>query len=329
MATIAADKLTKKDTQEYLIRATILERGWTDKLLKLFLAEPDKTAPNPHYRSAARMKLYLLERIEKIEQTQTFKEELEKANKRKLSAKRALETKKKNLEILLEQQRQQQIKEEIEWREKATIEVKNTLLILLEEKKKPWELPLFFTLSKNNKKLFNRMCTLLPNTEFGDIVQKLKAEVEMIFRKQKERTENKQVLPVMNRLKYMKKCIKQNKLIKKNKKYSICAECGEEIHSDYLSKFFKHDLLTLFLALNIMHFRHAHTDYNSRLSTVERDDRDGYYRLKQDINENIKTMLITKYRLLLRFLRITSKHFGKLQNTTHKTLTLARKYLEV
>jgi hypothetical protein len=44
------------------------ERGWTDGMIKTFLGEPDKTAPNPHYSSAgAPMRLYLLQRVEETE----------------------------------------------------------------------------------------------------------------------------------------------------------------------------------------------------------------------------------------------------------------------
>jgi hypothetical protein len=43
------------------------ERGWTDSLIKTFLGEPDNTAPNPHYRSGPRMRLYLLARVETAE----------------------------------------------------------------------------------------------------------------------------------------------------------------------------------------------------------------------------------------------------------------------
>jgi hypothetical protein len=44
------------------------ERGWTDGLIKKFLGQPDKTAPNPHYSSGgAPMRLYLRVRVDEAE----------------------------------------------------------------------------------------------------------------------------------------------------------------------------------------------------------------------------------------------------------------------
>ena len=39
------------------------EFGWTDTLIARHLGEPDAETPNPHYRSAAPMRLYLLDRV--------------------------------------------------------------------------------------------------------------------------------------------------------------------------------------------------------------------------------------------------------------------------
>jgi XPA protein C-terminus len=50
---------------EYITKSTVkTEYGLTDSMLKE-LGEPDKIAPNPHYRSSAPMQLYLRERVEK------------------------------------------------------------------------------------------------------------------------------------------------------------------------------------------------------------------------------------------------------------------------
>lgn len=45
------------------------KRGWTDKMIREMLGDPDKTATNPHYSTAAPMKLYLVKRVEAMEQT--------------------------------------------------------------------------------------------------------------------------------------------------------------------------------------------------------------------------------------------------------------------
>ena len=40
--------------------------GWTDGLIARHLGKHDREAPNPHYRSAAPMRLYLLERVHAV-----------------------------------------------------------------------------------------------------------------------------------------------------------------------------------------------------------------------------------------------------------------------
>lgn len=49
---------------DYITKSTVKEDyGLTDGMIKQ-LGEPDKTAPNPHYRSSAPMQLYLRSRVE-------------------------------------------------------------------------------------------------------------------------------------------------------------------------------------------------------------------------------------------------------------------------
>ena len=88
--------MEKKDN--YFSASGLKYRGWTDALIKRFLSEHDKECPNPYYRHAAPMRLYSAERVERIEESQAFKEAVEKSSKRKESAKKAavkaVETKK-------------------------------------------------------------------------------------------------------------------------------------------------------------------------------------------------------------------------------------------
>lgn len=60
----------------------VCARGWTPALIRTFLGEPDCTAPNPRYRTAAAMKLYAVSRIEAAEQTDAFIAALAKARVR-------------------------------------------------------------------------------------------------------------------------------------------------------------------------------------------------------------------------------------------------------
>jgi hypothetical protein len=88
--------------EEFIIKSTLKQRGWTDKLISLFYPFPDKTKRNPMYRSAPEMCLYLLKNVEEIERTQEFQEALLKAQRYKVASKKAIETKKKKLMNLIE-----------------------------------------------------------------------------------------------------------------------------------------------------------------------------------------------------------------------------------
>jgi hypothetical protein len=72
---------------EYITPARLKgERDWTDGLIKRFLGEPDETAPNPHYRSGPPMRLYSIDRVNKVEATTEFQDALAgKATSRKAS----------------------------------------------------------------------------------------------------------------------------------------------------------------------------------------------------------------------------------------------------
>ena len=76
------------DTHLYGNAAQLKRRGWTDKLINDLLGAPDRTAPNPVYRSTARMRLYQRQRVEAAEQHPTFIQHLNKsANRRRTAAK--------------------------------------------------------------------------------------------------------------------------------------------------------------------------------------------------------------------------------------------------
>lgn len=61
-------------TETHLTMAGLREHGWTDAMISEYLGEPDATRPNPRYRSAAPMKLYLAERAEAAEATPEWAE---------------------------------------------------------------------------------------------------------------------------------------------------------------------------------------------------------------------------------------------------------------
>lgn len=65
-------------------------RGWTKTLIERFLGQPDAMRPNPHYRRAAPMKLYLRQRVGA---TEGFRIALRATQFRQISARKAVVTK--------------------------------------------------------------------------------------------------------------------------------------------------------------------------------------------------------------------------------------------
>jgi len=68
--------------KKYICKSQILERGWTQTMIKKFLGNADLEKTNPIYKCAAPLKLYLEERILAVEETDEFKAAVEKAKKR-------------------------------------------------------------------------------------------------------------------------------------------------------------------------------------------------------------------------------------------------------
>ena len=77
----------------YVSGSELKRRGWTEKMIDWLLKKPDVTQSNPYYRHAAPMKLYRIERVNYVESTPGFFIAKEKADKRKMSSCRAIETK--------------------------------------------------------------------------------------------------------------------------------------------------------------------------------------------------------------------------------------------
>lgn len=71
-----------------------LEKKWTATLISTHLGKPDKLAPNPYNSKWASMRLYLVERVRQVEDTQEFREDAAKAQKRRLGSLRGVATKK-------------------------------------------------------------------------------------------------------------------------------------------------------------------------------------------------------------------------------------------
>ena len=85
---------TKKKEEYITVTGLVEKRGWTRSMATKLLENLDyKEVNNPHYKCAAPMTLYYLKDIKRIEKTKKFAKLKEKAEKRKISAKKAVETK--------------------------------------------------------------------------------------------------------------------------------------------------------------------------------------------------------------------------------------------
>lgn len=86
----------QKPKSDYTSVAGLKARGWTDRFIKDLLGEPDKLGRNPHYRSAAPVRLYEMTRVIEVELTDKFKSKPD-TTKQKLAAKKAANTKRQAL----------------------------------------------------------------------------------------------------------------------------------------------------------------------------------------------------------------------------------------
>ena len=70
------------------------ERGWTEAMIRDLLGEPDLLTDNPHYKTAAPRRLWLLRKVEAAEASPEFAARRERAVRACDAAARAVETKK-------------------------------------------------------------------------------------------------------------------------------------------------------------------------------------------------------------------------------------------
>lgn len=82
--------------------STVKSYGFTDKLIREFLPEPELVI-NPHYRSGPKMKLWDVSVVESAMKTEIFVAEMEKRNKRREAAKKAVQTKTSKLQLQVDE----------------------------------------------------------------------------------------------------------------------------------------------------------------------------------------------------------------------------------
>ena len=68
---------------KYFSKPELRSRGWTDSMIKRFMPEHDYECVNPFFKSASKMKLYLQDKVIKIEETEDFKTALSLGRKRR------------------------------------------------------------------------------------------------------------------------------------------------------------------------------------------------------------------------------------------------------
>lgn len=71
---------------QYMQYELISERGWTLKMIKKYLGEPDSTAFNSNHAYAPPTKLFYIDRIREAEQREDFQLEMKKLNERREKA---------------------------------------------------------------------------------------------------------------------------------------------------------------------------------------------------------------------------------------------------
>ncbi len=83
---------------KHIVKTEITKtRNWTESLIKKHLGEPDLLKTNPHYKNGSQMKLFLLERVLKVENSKEFQDDFEKSKRRRAGAIKMVKTKTDNL----------------------------------------------------------------------------------------------------------------------------------------------------------------------------------------------------------------------------------------
>jgi hypothetical protein len=82
---------------KHYLKSHLKTRGWSDRLIKSLLGEPNDTRTNPHLRSGPPICLYLKTRVHRAEKRKAFKDSQVGRGQRQEAAARAVGTKKRKL----------------------------------------------------------------------------------------------------------------------------------------------------------------------------------------------------------------------------------------
>jgi len=86
-----------KNEKKYISKAGLKARGWTESMINRLLGNADLIVKNPYYSKAPEMKLYLIERVNGIENSEIFSELKKRSMKRSESMKKVARMKEKEL----------------------------------------------------------------------------------------------------------------------------------------------------------------------------------------------------------------------------------------
>lgn len=101
-AMTARDNAEAERPEKMVSQSTVLELGFTKSMISTLLPEP-VLKRNPHYASAPPMRLWKESDVRAVMETEAFRQTLDKSLRRKKSSEKAVATKRKNAEAILDE----------------------------------------------------------------------------------------------------------------------------------------------------------------------------------------------------------------------------------
>lgn len=97
--------MKKTYDRDYLYsRSDLQERGWTKNMMERHLPEPDDYRDNPIFKCAGAMSLWLISRVHRIENRETFQADMMRANARRAKAEAQKPSRKNTLQLRRERE---------------------------------------------------------------------------------------------------------------------------------------------------------------------------------------------------------------------------------
>jgi hypothetical protein len=84
-------------SNQYISKAGLKKRGWTDRAIDIYLSQSDKVVTNSRYAKASPMYLYLRSRVEDAEKSAEYQRYLDHHSPKKMGAQKGILTKKERL----------------------------------------------------------------------------------------------------------------------------------------------------------------------------------------------------------------------------------------